>query len=626
MPKGGARGPSVRGAGPIPREIVLVSFTDLDVHLVSIGFPNRVREATICPKRRRLSGLPKNQPPGAAVPEEATVSQIYRSGRRRAVRRPPLPRSATILASATAFALLGLAACSFAPEPVVPAPAAALPATYEADIAGEDPAPAEPIGDPPLLHAPLDWWTAFQDPVLNAVVDTALASNFDLAAAVARVRQARAQARVARAALLPSVQLSAGASDQNAPANTGLGGRFRELALGGTGGDSAAAALGLDRFAFSTWSVGADFSYEIDFWGRARNDARAAGADHLATEADFETARIGVLAETITAYFEIAALRRQTALARETADLLAEREALAEARYDRGLATSLELYQLRRDRRAAQAALPSLETALATSEGRLAVLLGRYRKDLTGVFPASGAPALLHAAATPAPIRAVGTPAQLLLQRPDVAAAYRRLEAARYRVGARRAALLPSLSLSGSLGVQSADAGGLFDVDQWFRNLLANLTAPLFRGGRLRSEVAQAQARFEEAAATYGRTVVTAVHEAESALETLRNEQRRHDFLAAQRAEAQASADLQADRYASGVSGYAGYLDAHRTLLGVESEVAGAGRDLALARLAVHRALGGAWTAADRFPEPHMVPMPGTTGAAAENHPPGAAS
>lgn len=552
-----------------------------------------------------------------------------------------------MLVPATALALLGTAACSLAPEPEVPAPAAALPASWEAGVAGEDPAPAELPERAPLPHVPLEWWTAFRDPVLNAVVDTALASNFDLAAAVARVRQARAQAGVARAGLLPSVQLSAGASDQNAPANTGLGSRFRELALGRTGGDSASAAPAFDRFAFSTWSVGADFSYEIDFWGRARNDAKAAGADHLATEADFETARIGVLAETIAAYFEIAALRRQTALARETADVLAEREALAEARYDRGLATSLELYQVRRDRRAAQAALPSLETALATSEGRLAVLLGRYRKDLAAIFPNSdsGAAAVLPAAATPAPVPAVGTPAQLLFQRPDVAAAYRRLEAARYRVGARRAALLPSLSLSGSLGVQSADAEGLFNVDQWFRNLLANLTAPLFRGGRLRSEVAQAQARFEEAAAIYGRAVVTAVHEAESALAALRNEQRRRDFLAAQRVEAQASADLQADRYASGVGGYAGWLDARRALLGVESELAGAGRDLAMARLAVHRALGGAWTSADRFPEPRLVPVPngvpsrsgvpvpsgipepgavptpGTTGAEAKNRP-----
>lgn len=520
----------------------------------------------------------------------------------------------------TALALLALAACSFAPKPEVPAPAAALPAAFEAGDAGAELAPAELAARAPLAHVPLEWWTAFRDPVLDAVVDTALASNFDLAAAVARVRQARAQAGVARAALLPAVQLSAGASDQNAPANTGLGSRIRALALGRTGGDSASATPALDRFAFSMWSVGVDFSYEIDFWGRARNDARAAGSDHLATEADFETARIGVLAETITAYFEIAALRRQTALARETSEVLAEREALAETRYDRGLATSLEVYQLRRDRRAAQAALPALETALAVSEGRLAVLLGRYRKDLAAVFPDSGAPALPGAAAPPLPVHA-GTPAQLLQQRPDVAAAYRRLEAARYRVGARRAELLPSLSLSGSLGVQSADAGGLFDVDQWFRNLLANLTVPLLQGGRLRSNVALAQARFEEAAAAYGRAVVTAVHEAESALAALRNEQRRHDFLAAQMVEAQASADLQADRYASGVGGYAGWLDAHRTLLGVESELAGAGRDLVLARLAVHRALGGAWTAADRFPEPRMVPGPGTTGGGAQLRP-----
>ncbi|MYI22074.1 MAG: TolC family protein [Gammaproteobacteria bacterium] len=178
-----------------------------------------------------------------------------------------------------------------------------------------------------------------------------------------------------------------------------------------------------------------------------------------------------------------------------------------------------------------------------------------------------------------------------------------------FTIGARRAEMLPSLSFSGTIGVQSADADGLFNVDQWFRNLLGNLTAPIFQGGRIRSNIAVAHARFGQAAAAYGRTVVTAVHEVETALAALGNEGRRHEFLASQREEAFASVELQSRRYAAGVGGYIDYLDAVRALLNVESTLAGARRDLALARLAVHRSLGGDWTAPpEELEGPRMVP------------------
>ena len=184
-----------------------------------------------------------------------------------------------------------------------------------------------------------------------------------------------------------------------------------------------------------------------------------------------------------------------------------------------------------------------------------------------------------------------------------------RLEAARFTIGARRAELLPSLSVSGTIGVQSSEADGLFKVDQWFRNLLGNLTAPIFQGGRLRSNVALAHAQFNQLAAAYGRAVVTAVYEVEAALTALANEDRRHAFLASQREEAQASVALQSARYESGIGGYTDYLDALRTLLNVESTLAGASRDLALARLAVHRALGGDWKPEAETPEGlRMVP------------------
>ena len=486
-------------------------------------------------------------------------------------------------------ASLYLAACSFAPPPSVPEPVSEVPASF----AG---------GDLPGDYQSREWWAAFDDPVLDAVVDSVLTANFDLAEAVARVQQARAQAGIARAGLFPTVQAGASVTDQNTPANAGFGEQFRKLAGGEDGGLPGGLEFP-DRLEFTTYALGADFAYELDFWGRARNDARAAGAQYLASEADYHAARIGVLAATITTYFEIVALRRQTALAGELVAVLREREQLAATRYERGLVTSFELYQVRLDLWNTEAGLPQLETQLNDAEGRLAVLLGGYRSKLDAIVPETLAPASLVE-----PV-AAGVPANLLLQRPDVRAAGLRLDAARYTIGARRAELLPSLSISGTIGVQSSKADGLFRVDQWFRNLLGNLTAPIFQGGRLRNNVALAHAQFNQVAAAYGRAVVTAVYEVEAALAALANEDRRHASLTSQRGEAQASVALQSERYESGIGGYTDYLDALRTLLNVESTLAAAGRDMALARLAVHRALGGDWIAEPESLEgPRMVP------------------
>ena len=501
------------------------------------------------------------------------------------------PSAGALLAAA---ALLHLTACSFEPPPSVPEPVAEVPSSF----AG---------GALPGDYQSREWWAAFEDPVLNTVVDSVLTANFDLAEAVARVEQARAQAGIARAGLFPAVQASASVTDQNTPANAGFGEQFRKLA----GGEDGSLPGGLefpDRLGFTTYALGADFAYELDFWGRARNDARAAGAQYLASEADYHTARIGVLAATITTYFEIVALRRQTGLARDLVEVLQEREQLTDSRYERGLVTSFELYQVRGDLRNTEAGLPQLETQLNDAEGRLAVLLGGYRSKLDAIVPEALTPASLVE-----PV-AAGVPADLLFQRPDVRAAGLRLDAARFTIGARRAELLPSLSISGTIGVQSSEADGLFKVDQWFRNLVGNLTAPIFQGGRLRSNVALAHAQFNQVAAAYGRAVVTAVYEVEAALAALANEDRRHAFLISQREEAQASVALQSDRYESGVGGYTDYLDALRTLLNVESTLAAAGRDLALARLAVHRALGGDWTAEPESLEgPRMVPADETS-------------
>ena len=410
---------------------------------------------------------------------------------------------------------------------------------------------------------------------------------------MARVQQAREAARVARAAFYPTVRARASIEDFRVPTNAGIGAQLQELGLDQAAGNFADDFTLPERLGLATFTVGADLAYELDFWGRARNRELAAGAALLASESDYQTARIGILSETIATYFEIAGLRRQLDIVREMVAVLAEREALAETRYARGLAAALDIYRLRQNRLDTQAGVPQLESRLDGALGRLAVLRGGYRRDMEELLPGAAIPLRL---AEPVP---AGVPADLLHQRPDVRAAGHRLEAAGFDIEVRRAELLPSLSFAGTIGLQNSRVADLFHVGQWFTNLATNLLVPVFDGDRLQSRVTVAEARFNEAAAAYGRTVVTAVNEVQTALAAMRHEDDRHAFLATLREEVQADVDFQSERYASGLGDYVGVLDALRTLLTVDAVLADSERDTALARLAVHRALGGAWTAAD---------------------------
>ncbi|QJB70894.1 efflux transporter outer membrane subunit [Parasphingorhabdus halotolerans] len=474
-----------------------------------------------------------------------------------------------------AAALMTSGCMTMAPDSKAPEIAASVPQAYnKIDGAGS--------------YKPERWWTYFEDPVLNSLLDEALAKNLDLAEASARLRAAEAQARISRSGLFPQI-------------NAGVDGSYSDSPSAGTAFGSVPGA-GTQRIEIENYSSSLAFSYELDIWDKLRNGARAGRADAFAAAADLQAVRLAVQAETITSYFDIVDARHQIELTVKIIDILGDRVEQTENRYQRGLASSFELYQVRQDFRNIQAGLPQRESQLAATEGQLAVLVGRYSDNMDQFLAQKLTPKLIF---RPIPS---GLPIALLEQRPDIYAEGRRLDSARYNLGARRAERFPSLSLSAASGSQAGSPAGLFDIfDKWVLNLGASLTAPLFQGGRIRANIEIADAQYAQQTAVYARTVLTAYQEVGSAMERYEEERQRYRFLFSQLDEASSAAQLQSRRFASGVGSYVDYLDALRAQYQVQSSLSSAARDVALARLAVHRALGGSWNDGSSVPDTNPV-------------------
>lgn len=445
-------------------------------------------------------------------------------------------------------------------------------------------------------YAPAHWWTSFGDPALNAIAEQSLTANLDLVATTARVAAARAQLDQARAGLWPTLNAEVSGSYQNLPAS-GAGGGFPSGPGGGPGG-AAAPGGSSERIETESWRTSLNAAYQPDLFGAVRAQAASAEAALRASRARLWAARQNALATSIEAYLDITYLRQAIRLNLTRIDLLAERSLATEQRYRRGLATSFELYGVRAQRRAAEAQLPQLEAQLLRARTALAVSLGRYAEQDDPLLTAVFRPQLsLDPPLTQAPVA-------LLVQRPDVLAAAEELEAARLEVGGARAQLFPQLRLSAVLGTQGQDIDAALQPENWFGQLTGALTQPIFQGGALRAQLRAAKARYAAAAADFAQAALRAYGDAEAAYGAFEEARQRYLFLADQTQEAQATVRLQAERYAAGLSDYAAYLDARGDAVSAELSLAQAARDLAGARLDIHRALGGGWApqAADDLP------------------------
>lgn len=422
------------------------------------------------------------------------------------------------------------------------------------------------------------WWENFDDPLLDRLIEQALASNLDLKSTEARVRESRAVLVMTASNLYPTLDNSWSFTRQRYSENTPFG-SFPQVFPP----------------EYNLFDGGFDSIWEIDLFGGIRRSVEAARAESQASVDDLRDIRITVLAEVARDYATIRSLQQRILIARAAVRDQAASLELTRARFQMGFAAELPVSQARSLLLATQTNIPELEAELAQGIHALSVLLAKEPNALgnelwqTKPVPGSANP---DAIAMRIP---VGLPSDLLRRRPDIRAAERRLAAATARVGVATAELFPSFSLTGIIGFQSLGPTDFLEGASRFWSVGPALTLPIFEGGRLRANLKAQNAREEQAFYAYKKTVLAALREVEDALTGYAEDRRRHDLLVADVAEYQRSENLARDRYVHGFGSYLDVLDAQRSLYAEEDQLEQSNQRVVLDLVATYKALGGGW-------------------------------
>lgn len=414
---------------------------------------------------------------------------------------------------------------------------------------------------PGLSLAASDWRSVFTDAGQQALIETALKENVDLRSAEARIREAQAVVVIARAPALPAI----GAGLNTSPTARRPGEAFT-----------------------SSFLIAGFLNWEIDLWGRIRRGAEAASADLAARVAAREGAQVSLIAEVASRSFELAALREVLAITRTNAQLQGDSLRLMRRRNQSGIVSSAEVRQAEGQLASTEARIPEVERQIAATENALSFVLARPPGPVDGPAPQIVLPPALPS----------GLPSELIERRPDLREAEQRLVAANARVGEAKAALLPSLSLTATLGRISTDLGRLFgNGAAEVASIGPNVAQTLYAGGALAANRDAAIARLDQAMLAYRRTGLNALREVSDALIAYERSGAALDRTAA-RVTAQREALRLADkRFGAGVVSFLEVLDAQRQLLAAETDLVNARLARQLAYVQVYRALGGGWSA-----------------------------
>ncbi|HWL52259.1 MAG TPA: efflux transporter outer membrane subunit [Chthoniobacteraceae bacterium] len=410
------------------------------------------------------------------------------------------------------------------------------------------------------------WWRRFRDPVLDELIARAFEGSPDLRTSVSRIREARARRGLATSAFFPTVSgRTSGRTERS---------KNHDLNI----------VTESERY-----SASLDASWEIDLFGKQFEQYKASSADYRQAVENFFSARVSLAAEVAEVYMTLRSAEEQARVVEQNLSLREETVQLTRWRAEAGQTSELDLQQAISTLEQARGTLPALRQSVLQNRNQLALLCGLTPGGLDAVLAKPrGLPKL-------PPRLAVGIPAEALRQRPDVRAAEEALLAATARTEAAWRERLPTLSLSGTIGIEALKAGRLFSPQSSASSLVGTLAAPIFDAGRIRQNIRIQNEQEKQALIAYEATVLRALSEVENALIAIRQTAERLAVLDNARAAALAAAVLAQQQYEAGLVDLTVVLDAQRVLLSIEEQQMTTRANQLSAHIQLYKALGGGW-------------------------------
>lgn len=406
-----------------------------------------------------------------------------------------------------------------------------------------------------------DWWKRFGSAELSELVDQGQKSNLEIAAALSRVRQAETRSKIAGAPLLPSLEYATGA--------------YRDLPIANTGSANTSASSMLY------------VSYEIDFWGKNKASLDVAQASLKANRYDRQTVALTVTSAIVSTYLQVLSLHDRLDSARENVANAERVLALVEAQHAAGAASSLDLARQRSALSGQKAALPDLMQQEREAQSSLAILLGQAPQ--TFKIKRHGLSTIGLPDVTP------GLPSELLSRRPDIRRSEAQLAAANANIAVARAALFPSIRLTGATGAQSNALLTLFDGPNLLANVGASLAGPIFDAGRLKNQRDLAIEQKHELVQVYRATVISALSEVDNVLGQIRSLDEQRRLKTSEMEQARFAFNLSEIRYRVGAEDLMTVLDTQRGLSDARNELGLLKLRRLQATVALYKALGGGW-------------------------------
>ena len=514
------------------------------------------------------------------------------------------PLAGLALAGALASSV-ALSGCSVGPEYVSPLPPIVESKTF-LDNGKKVKLPLKVLAGTAPAEPDVEWWRVFHDPILSRLEARVAEQNLDVQTATLRLQESRAQLGTAAAAALPTVngtntlyrqQFSQNGLISLVPAGA-LGGGTAGNA--GTGSGAATSSLGRP---FENITTGFDASWELDLWGRVRRNIESSQAQVDASAEGRRNTLVSVLAELARDYVQLRGIQEQIRIDQANVKVNQDILDIVQTRAKGGLVTGLDVASASQQVEGIRANIPQLQQQEIQAVNAIGLLLAEPPLTLSQEL-------LRSKAIPPVPPKVpVGVPSDLIIRRPDIREADANLHAAVAQIGVAEAEFFPTVTIMGDPSFNALDPNKVFRGNSLqYMRVGPSITIPIFDGGRLKSNLVLTEARQQEAAIAYQKTVLQAWHDVVNALAALKGDEGRRAFLQRQVADARRGLSLARTRYSQGVDTFTTVLQNSQNVLGAEVNLSQATANISTDFVALYKALGGGWETT--FPDKPVQPLP----------------